>query len=107
MAAKLGFLSSLTALVAALAIATVSAPTEAADSCQHKEFKTVLVSEACKSGGQAAAKDAMKKFMKEAKIKTCNQCHAKLAPSYELKKDAFDQFKNAGGKLLDDKAAAK
>ena len=45
----------------------------------------------------------MKKFMKDAKIKTCNQCHTKLAPTYELKPDAVEQFKKAGGKLVDAK----
>jgi len=29
---------------------------------------------------------------------SCNQCHSKLAPSYDLKTDAYDQFKKAGGK---------
>ena len=42
---------------------------------------------------------------KDAKIKSCNQCHAKLAPKYELKADAVDQFKKAGGKLADASAA--
>jgi hypothetical protein len=40
----------------------------------------------------------MKAFMKEKKIKSCNQCHSKLAPKYELKTDALDQFKKVGGK---------
>jgi hypothetical protein len=53
---------------------------------------------ACTKGGQAEAKAQMKQFMKDAKIKTCNQCHAKLAPNYDLKDDAYDQFKKAGGK---------
>ena len=64
----------------------------------HSEFKTELVKQACAKGGQKAAKDAMKVFMKEKKIKSCNQCHAKLAPKYELKPDAVDQFTKAGGK---------
>ena len=102
--AKLGILASLTAIVAALGFASLSSA-DAADACQHKELKTELVSKACKAGGQKAAKDAMKQFMKDAKIKSCNACHSKLAPSYENKPDAFEQFKKAGGKLLDDKAA--
>ena len=52
----------------------------------------------CNTNLKQWAKDAMKKFMKDAKIKSCNACHTKLAPKYELKKDAFDQFKKAGGK---------
>ena len=47
-----------------------------------------MVKEACAKGGQKAAKDAMKAFMKEKKIKSCNQCHSKLAPTYDLKPDA-------------------
>ena len=40
----------------------------------------------------------MKKFAKDNKIKSCNQCHAKLAPKYELKDDALEQFQKLGGK---------
>ena len=96
---KLGIFSSITALVTALCLAAIS-PSDASaeDSCQHKDFKTEMVKNACTNGGQKAAKDAMKKFMKDAKIKSCNQCHSKLAPSYDLKPDALDQFKKAGGK---------
>ena len=100
--AKLGILASITAIVAAIGFASISA--DAADACKHTDFKTEMVRDACKTG-QAAAKDAMKKFMKDAKIKSCNQCHTKLAPNYELKPDALDQFKKAGGKVLDDKDA--
>src|SRR3954468_25091306 len=99
--AKLGLFASITAIAAALTFAQIS-PSSAEDACQHKEQKSVMLKEACAKGGQKAAKDAMKAFMKQAKIKSCNQCHTKLAPSYELKKDAYDQFVKAGGKLLDD-----
>jgi hypothetical protein len=104
---KLGILSSITALIAAFAFAVVSpanaddapaTPPSTATPCVHKDFKTDLVKNACTQGGQPAAKDAMKKFMKDAKIKTCNQCHSKLAPNYDMKDDAVDQFKKAGGK---------
>src|SRR5262245_14538586 len=100
--AKLGIFASLTAIFVALGVATLT-PAHAADAppCVHKELKTVIAKDACAKGGQKAAKDAMKQFMKEAKIKSCNQCHTKLAPNYELKKDALEQFKKAGGKLLD------
>ena len=95
--AKLGLFASISAVVAALTFASMST-TDAADACVHKEFKTQLVKDACTKGGQAAAKDAMKAFNKERKIKSCNQCHTKLAPSYDLKKDAYEQFEKLGGK---------
>ena len=98
--AKLGILASITALVAAFGFATVSSMSTASaeDACQHKVLKTEMVKAACAKGGQKAAKDAMKKFMKDAEIKSCNQCHSKLAPTYDLKNDGFDQFAKAGGK---------
>ena len=101
--AKLGIFAAITAIVATLGLATVSSDAVAADACKRSDFKTEMVRDACKTGGQAAAKDAMKKFMKDVKIKSCNQCHTKLAPTYELKDDAIDQFKKAGGKLIDAK----
>ncbi len=104
--AKLGMFAFLSTIAAVLAIASVpSTPTaSAADPCKTTAFKTELVRDACTKGGQKAAKDAMKAWMKEKKIKTCNQCHAKLAPSYELKKDGVAQFSKNGGKLVDTKA---
>ncbi|HUJ60308.1 MAG TPA: hypothetical protein VLX92_17495 [Kofleriaceae bacterium] len=98
--AKLGIFASIFTIIAALGIATQTS-TAAPTACNHKEFKTELVKNACDKGGQPEAKNAMKQFMKDAKIKSCNACHSKLAPSYELKADAVDQFKKAGGKLLD------
>lgn len=96
---KLGFLATITAIIGALTFATFSAPADADDgACVHTEFKTELVKQACAKGGQKEAKDVMKAFMKEKKIKSCNQCHAKLAPKYELKPDAFEQFQKLGGK---------
>src|SRR5205814_5848964 len=100
--AKLGIFASIVfvfgTIIGTLALASAADDADAkADACKHKDFKTVLVKEACGKGGQPAAKDAMKKFMKDAKIKSCNQCHSKLAPSYENKADAVDQFKKAGG----------
>jgi hypothetical protein len=101
--AKLGIFASILTIAAVIGMVTVA---DAADACKHAEFKTELVRDACKNG-QASAKDAMKKFMKDAKIKSCNQCHTSLAPKYDLKKDAYDQFQKAGGKLIDDKGDAK
>lgn len=95
--AKLGIFASLVTIVASLGLASLG---EAADPtpCVTKTFKTELAKTACAKGGQPAAKKAMQKFMKDAKIKSCNACHTKLAPKYELKKDGFEQFKKAGGK---------
>jgi hypothetical protein len=99
--AKLAIFASITTIVASLGIASLTAgDASAVTACMTKEFKTQLAKDACTKGGQPGAKDAMKKFMKDAKIKSCNQCHAKLAPKYELKKDALEQFKKAGGTLL-------
>ena len=103
--AKLGILFSITTIVGALTFAGLSSPSAdtPAPACVTKEFKTDLVKDACTKGGQKAAKDAMKAWNKEKKIKSCNQCHAKLAPNYELKKDGLDQFKKLGGKVIGDK----
>jgi hypothetical protein len=99
--AKLAIFASITTIVASLGIASLTASdAQAVTACVTKEFKTQLAKDACAKGGQPAAKDAMKKFMKDAKIKSCNQCHSKLAPKYELKKDGVDQFKKAGGSLV-------
>jgi hypothetical protein len=99
--AKLAIFASITTIVASLGIASLTASdAQAVTPCVTKEFKTQLAKDACAKGGQPAAKDAMKKFMKDAKIKSCNQCHSKLAPKYELKKDGVEQFKKAGGTLV-------
>ena len=98
---KFTFFASIATIVASLGIASLTATdAQAVTACVTKEFKTKLAKDACTKGGQPAAKDAMKKFMKDAKIKSCNQCHSKLAPKYELKADGVDQFKKAGGELL-------
>jgi hypothetical protein len=97
--AKFGILAFITTIVVSLGIASLApGEAQAVTACVTKEPKTELLKAACIKGGQPAAKDAMKKFMKDAKIKTCNACHTKLAPKYELKKDAHEQFKKAGGK---------
>lgn len=73
-----------------------------ADACKHPEPKTTLIKEACASGGQAAAKEAMKKWTKQAKAKKpsldCKTCHSSLAPGYELKADGLKLFQELGGK---------
>ena len=95
--AKFGIIASITTLLFGLGIASVSSA-DGVTPCVTKEFKTELAKEACAKGGQPEAKAAMKKFMKKAKIKSCNACHTKLAPKYPLKPDGLEQFKKAGGK---------
>ena len=94
---KLGLFATAAAMIGALMFANVSTP--AADTpCVAKEFKTELVKAACAKGGQKEAKAVMKAWNKEKKIKSCNQCHTKLAPKYELKADGLAQYKKLGGK---------
>jgi len=102
--AKLGLISSLVALVAALTFASMSASAEDVTPCKRTDFKTALVKDACTKGfgdkkaGQEAAKEAMKKFNKDNNIKSCNDCHSKLAPSYDLKDTALKHYQELGGK---------
>jgi hypothetical protein len=105
--AKLGLFASLAAVVGVLSFASMSS-SDADDkktACKTTKFTTEMVKEACEKGGQEAAKKAMQDWNKQKKIKSCNQCHSKLAPTYELKKDGLEQFKKLGGKLLDDAKA--
>ena len=97
---KLGVFTAITSLIGALTFATLSTPAAGAGApaCVHTEFKTELVKQACTKGGQKEAKTVMKAFMKDKKIKSCNACHAKLAPKYELKANGLEQFQKAGGK---------
>jgi len=96
---KLGFFATITAVIGALTFATLTSPASAdGTACVHTEFKTEMVKNACAKGGQKEAKDVMKAFMKEKKIKSCNQCHEKLAPKYELKADGLEQFQKLGAK---------
>jgi hypothetical protein len=87
------------AVVAIVGLSMLSPTAQAGDDkCKSKTFKTELVKAACEKGGQKEAKAVMKTFMKEKKFKSCNACHSKLAPNYELKTDALKQFNDAGGK---------
>jgi hypothetical protein len=98
---KLGLFAALTSIIGALTFATFSSSAHADDAaspCFRTDFKTELVKQACAKGGQKEAKEVMKKFIKDNKIKSCNQCHVKLAPKYELKDDALTQFQKLGGK---------
>jgi hypothetical protein len=101
--AKLGLFATLAAIVGTLTFASMS--TSDADdkkaACVTKDFKTEMVKKACEEGGQENAKKVMQAWNKEKGIKSCNDCHTKLAPKYEQKKDALDRFKKLGGKLLE------
>lgn len=96
--AKLGLLATVAAIIGALTFANVTAPQAADTPCVTKDFKTELVKAACTKGGQKEAKAVMKAWNKEKKIKSCNDCHSKLAPSYELKADGLERYKKLGGK---------
>lgn len=97
--AKLAIFASITTIIASLGIASLTASeAQAVTPCVTTKFQTESVKAACAKGGQPAAKDMMKKFMKDAKLKSCNACHQKLAPKYELKKDGLQQFQKLGGK---------
>jgi hypothetical protein len=95
---KLGLFASLAAVAGVLTFASMSETTAGADPCKTTDFKTELVKNACKAAGQEAAKKAMQDWNKEKKIKSCNQCHTKLAPNYPLKADGLEQYKKLGGK---------
>ena len=96
---KLGLLATITSIIGALTFATLTPSAEAdGTACVHTDFKTELVKQACTKGGQSEAKTVMKAFMKEKKIKSCNECHEKLAPKYELKADGLEKFQKLGGK---------
>jgi hypothetical protein len=100
--ARFGLLSLALSFAAVIGFATVSGPVAAGDAaCKRTKFETKLVKDACAAGGQKAAKDAMKKFMKDGKKKksdlSCDSCHSKLAPDYPNKPDAMKLFKELGG----------
>lgn len=100
--AKHGLLALALGFAAILTGATLSSPADAAKSCSRTTFETKLVEDACKKGGQSEAKKAMKAWVKTAKKKQanldCKSCHSKLAPSYDLKPDGLQKFKDLGGK---------
>ena len=95
--AKLGVFASILTICAAIGFASMSSsPVQAAGECKRTTFQTKLVSEACKAGGQKAAKDAMKAFLKTAKtnkvkdVSGCQSCHSKVGADYPLKKPAMN-----------------
>jgi hypothetical protein len=102
---KFALISLALGFAGVIGFASYTPTAHAADKpCIRTTFKTQLIQEACGKGGQKAAKDAMKAFLKDAKktdagVKDCNSCHVDLK-KYDLKPDALDKFKKAGGKLL-------
>lgn len=94
----------LAATFAIVTFATIQSP-EAQDSppCARKTFKTKEIEAACKAGGQKAAKDAMKSFVKDVKkhkkadgnasfTLTCDKCHKAIKNDYPLKKNGLKDF---------------
>ena len=99
---KLGFAALVATLVGTLAVVTVTTPTaDAAAPCKAKKIETKFLKDACDAGGQKAAKDAMKKAMKEWKKKdssvSCNSCHTKLAGDYPKKPNAMKDLSEKFG----------
>jgi len=105
--AKLGIFASILTISAALGYASLqSTSVDAAGECKRTTFQTAMVKDACAKGGQKAAKDAMKAFLKEAKTKNpkitgCPTCHSKVGGDFPLKKDGLEIFKAAGGEVID------
>jgi cytochrome c len=75
--------------------------------CARTEFKTTLVKDACKEGGQKAAKKAMQNWVKENKAKykekagkamNCKTCHTKFGGDFPLNADGLKIYQEYGGK---------
>lgn len=103
---KFAMFLALGLVVAGAGLALSATNSTAADApaapCVTTKFQTKMAEEACKKGGQEAAKAAFKAFVAEAK-KTdatiaCKSCHTKMGPNYELAPDAMDKYKKLGGK---------
>lgn len=110
---KLGLYAMVFGIAGVVGLVSFSGDALAKDGdCHRTAFKTELVRDACTKdgGGQKAAKDAMKAFLKDAKKQKpdldCTSCHAKLAPEYPLKDSALDTFKSLGGKLISNPGGA-
>lgn len=76
----------------------------AATPCAHTAFKTAAVKKACAEGGQRAAKQAMKAFVKEVKATLgekvgCKDCHSELAPDYPLTHDGLKRFEELEARI--------
>ncbi len=95
--AKTGLFASILAFATTIVLVSFSSEADAGEKCRRTEFKTIDVKAAC-AKDQKTAKDQMKKFMKEKKIKNCQECHSSLAPEYKLKPDGLAKYLKAGGK---------
>lgn len=99
---KFALIALAAASAAILGMTSVPQDAAAGKPCARTAFKTKMVEEACKKGGQGAAKKAMKKFLSKAKSKdssiNCKSCHTSLSPKYELSPDGLAKFKKLGGK---------
>ena len=100
--ARFGVISLALSFAAVIGITSLTSSANAADAaCKRAKFETKLVGDACAAGGQKAAKDAMKKFVKDAKKKKagldCASCHQKVGGNYPLKPDGLKLFKELGG----------
>ena len=97
-------LKSILAIALIMSLGLVAgSPVFAGAPCVTKNFKTELAKAACAKGGQEEAKKAWKAWMDQAKktnkdVATCKSCHTTQAPKFELKANAVDLFKKAGGK---------
>jgi hypothetical protein len=93
--AKLGLAALVATFLATLTFATVTGPgsADAAAPCKAKKIETKFLADACKAGGQKAAKDVMKKAMKDWKKKdanvSCASCHSKVGGDYPRKPNAM------------------
>lgn len=77
-------------------------PALAANPCSRAKFETALVGDACKAGGQDAARKAMKAFVKEKKAANpdlkCETCHKEIGNGFPLEADGLKKFRELGGK---------
>lgn len=99
---KFALIAMATVSIAFLSLASAPQSVEAGSACSRTKYETKMVEQACKKGGQAEAKKAMKKFLSKAKQQdasvNCKSCHTSLSPKYDLKPDGLAMFKKLGGK---------
>ena len=91
------------ALATVAAISLQTSPVNAdGTACFRTKFETKMTEDACKKGGQEAAKTAWKEWVAEAKkadaTLSCKTCHSKLGPEFPLTADGLATFKKHGGK---------
>ena len=90
------------AMLAAMALQTSVVSADAPAACFRTKFETKMTEDACKKGGQEAAKTAWKEWVAEAKktdaTLTCKTCHSKMGPEFPIVAEAVATFKKHGGK---------